>query len=321
VARILVQVIVFSLLVIPTQGAAQSTKKCIGLKQYYAGKCRYPAEIKKLKAKKIKKRGALGGRCYQNKTCNEGLVCKDKRCAKPSTGTLGGACYGNKTCNNGLRCSKAKLCVTVPAGSLGGACYGNGTCDQGLSCANKTCAQAPKKERSKTRTTRIRGAKITRGTERRKRVTKARELPGLRKLGLVMVDPHPGWELKVSRENTVQLVNKKIGVFFSVLRLVRSGNFSLWKGKIRDELRRGGADIRSSRLMRLDGVTGVLMTGSSPASTEGAGRSGYNEQLIKVGDYLVRLIWVSSMKKGKVDSAFLAALKTATLVPPLRSRR
>ena len=318
----------------PEPAFSQGTKKCVGLKQYYAGKCRYPDEVKKLKAKKRKKRGSLGGRCFQNKTCNEGLICNaKKRCEKPPTGTLGGECYGNKTCNAGLRCGKTMLCETIPQGVLNGPCYGNGTCDEGFVCANKVCIKSepkmapPAEEAVKPNAEQGERASVTRSTRliprqevNRPSRVKFRELPGLRRLGLVMVDAHPGWQLTLERPDMIELRNKRIGVVFTVTTQIQSGTFSLWKGRIRSELQSRGTNIRSARLMRLDGAQGVLMTGYAPDPRRKVSL-GYSEHLTKVGDVLMRLQWVSHKKMGKADAAFVAALKSARLIPPLRPAR
>lgn len=51
------------------------------------------------------KQGEERGTCYEDNTCNEGLVCLSKTCVNPNkTGEEGGPCYLNGGCNNGLVC-------------------------------------------------------------------------------------------------------------------------------------------------------------------------------------------------------------------------
>lgn len=63
--------------------------------------------------------GQQGCACYDNGTCNSGLVCSDNLCVS-DTGTGGGG-------------------DTCPAGQQGCACYGNGTCNAGLVCSANQC--------------------------------------------------------------------------------------------------------------------------------------------------------------------------------------
>ena len=109
------------------------------------------------------------------------------------------------------------LCELIPKGTLNGACYGNGTCDEGFDCINKVCAKSapraePKKQVDVPHSDRV----SRRGTTKPAPRTKARELPGLRRLGLVMVDAHPRWELTLERPDVIELTNKGIGVVFTV---------------------------------------------------------------------------------------------------------
>ncbi len=60
------------------------------------------------------KQGEERGSCYEDNTCNEGLVCLSKTCVNPNkTGEEGGPCYLNKACNEGLLCED-DLCVKDP---------------------------------------------------------------------------------------------------------------------------------------------------------------------------------------------------------------
>ncbi|HTM23260.1 MAG TPA: hypothetical protein VL172_22215 [Kofleriaceae bacterium] len=57
----------------------------------------------------------------------------------------GQVCYQNLTCNAGLVCDRATAhCHPAPAlGTDGGACYANGACEPGLICKEGTCAPSP----------------------------------------------------------------------------------------------------------------------------------------------------------------------------------
>jgi hypothetical protein len=51
------------------------------------------------------KQGEERGPCYEDNTCNDGLVCLSKTCVNPNkTGEEGGPCYLNGGCNKGLVC-------------------------------------------------------------------------------------------------------------------------------------------------------------------------------------------------------------------------
>ena len=62
--------------------------------------------------------GALGGVCYPNRTCNDGLACDatSGHCIQSSgRGESGGACYPNQTCNAGMGCDTSTM-ICVPSG-------------------------------------------------------------------------------------------------------------------------------------------------------------------------------------------------------------
>lgn len=85
--------------------------------------------------------GSYGGDCYPNKTCNEGLVCKNNVCHNPEdnvAGTLNSECYQNGTCNEGLKCVN-NICEDNLTGTYKNSCYQNNTCESGLKCINNIC--------------------------------------------------------------------------------------------------------------------------------------------------------------------------------------
>ncbi|MBU1218350.1 formylglycine-generating enzyme family protein [Myxococcota bacterium] len=62
----------------------------------------------------------------------------------PAQGTLGGECYPNGTCNEGLECDGNNVCVEeiIEQGKEGGPCYEDDTCDDPLVCFNDICRTA-----------------------------------------------------------------------------------------------------------------------------------------------------------------------------------
>ena len=234
--------------------SASAAPKCKGTKQYYAGKCRYPAAIKQLKAKARakKKRGTKGGKCYANKTCNEGLVCKDAKCKAPEAGTLGGACYGNGTCNVGLSCNASKTCDSTAIGVLGGPCYGNGTCNPGLVCKAKTCVPAPvvkhpvedHKGPTHPEVVQPQGGKITRS---------------LNRIGVTM-DLDASWRFKSYAGFRLELVDSS-----------KKSNLSIWWDQKEDSLHRAldavrkqiaaeGYKVISTKVVRYDSQASRLVS-------------------------------------------------------------
>ena len=79
--------------------------------------------------------GEEGGPCYNNNTCNDGLVCQAGSCVA-CVGEEGCPCYPNQTCNLGLECSAAGTCEvgTPQQGCVGCACLPDGSCNEGLEC-------------------------------------------------------------------------------------------------------------------------------------------------------------------------------------------
>ena len=86
--------------------------------------------------------GEAGAACLADGSCNEGLVCEGAVCIEPvAAGEEGGVCRDDGTCDAGLVC-ESDVCVAGPAvGEKGGACYSDGTCDEGLACANDLCVK------------------------------------------------------------------------------------------------------------------------------------------------------------------------------------
>ncbi|MBU1219130.1 formylglycine-generating enzyme family protein [Myxococcota bacterium] len=62
----------------------------------------------------------------------------------PAQGTLGGECYPNGTCNEGLECDENNVCIEeiLNQGKEGGPCYEDDTCDDPLVCFNDICRTA-----------------------------------------------------------------------------------------------------------------------------------------------------------------------------------
>jgi len=80
--------------------------------------------------------GALGGACFPNGTCNQGLTCEADICAD-QRGIEGFACAAGNRCNGESLACEADICVNV-SGREGQLCRGGG-CDAGLTCEGNLC--------------------------------------------------------------------------------------------------------------------------------------------------------------------------------------
>lgn len=91
--------------------------------------------------------GKIGGDCFPNNSCEEGLFCNSGKCTSQETsmGEEGQPCYTDtRTCNAGLYCNQDSVCEVDnrPAvGTEGGECGYGDYCEKGLGCTNNICVK------------------------------------------------------------------------------------------------------------------------------------------------------------------------------------
>lgn len=82
-----------------------------------------------------------GSPCTRDSACRSNFcapsgLCERKPAARPSSGKLGGRCFLNGTCDEGLSCDETfNICILPGSqGSAGNGCFPDNTCNPGLTC-------------------------------------------------------------------------------------------------------------------------------------------------------------------------------------------
>ena len=75
-----------------------------------------------------------GDPCVDSTTCAGGLVCAAGSCQEPGSAGLGGPCWANRDCEDGLFCSPDAVCAPAGPGGVGDSCLTGAECTDDLVC-------------------------------------------------------------------------------------------------------------------------------------------------------------------------------------------